>query len=168
MVLSILLYGCESWALTAVQLERLEVFHRSCLRQILGLRRRDHVSNDELYRRCGKKVVLDDTEEIEPLECIAMHIRRRALRWLGHLGRMSDARLAKQLLWAALPEGIGRTGRPTQPLLPQVYHSHLLSLDITSQRRAWQYRRQQEGESIFGFCWLHACEDRDTWRALVN
>ena len=45
MVVSVLLYGSEAWALTASQLERLEVFHRACLRRILGVRRLDRVSN---------------------------------------------------------------------------------------------------------------------------
>ena len=38
-VLSVLLYGSESWALTAAQSRSLEVFHRSCLRRTAGVTR---------------------------------------------------------------------------------------------------------------------------------
>ena len=156
MVLSVLLYGCESWALTEQQLERLEVFHRGCLRQILGVRRQDHVSDAEVYRRCHEGGTACGT--------IATHVRRRALRWLGHLGRMEDGRLAKQLLWGTLPEGVGRPGRRTNPLLPQVYHKHLCTLDLSQSRRDFQ----KTASNKFGFSWLIACSDRDTWRELVG
>jgi hypothetical protein len=164
MVLSVLLYGCESWALTAAQLLRLEVFHRGCLRQILGVRRLDGLSNDELYEKCG---ALRDGVLV-PLERIADHWHRRLRRWLGHLGRMDDSRIAKQLLWARLPEGVGRPGRRTNPLLPQTYHDSLTTLDLTSARKAFQGQRAAEGGSMFGFCWLDACKERDSWRSLVD
>lgn len=58
------------------------------------------------------------------LEPVEMHGGARAvgrLRWLGHLGWVADARLARQLWWATLPEGAGWPGRATQTLFPQVY-----------------------------------------------
>mgnify|MGYP006145673785 CR=1 FL=1 len=39
-VLSVLLYGCEGWALTPAQLRELEVFHRRCLRDDVPVRPR--------------------------------------------------------------------------------------------------------------------------------
>lgn len=80
MLLSVLLYGCESWALSTAQLHRLEVFQRGLLRQILRVRRSHRVSDHALYSRCG------DVERIEA------HWRRRMLRWLGHIGRMEASR----------------------------------------------------------------------------
>ena len=164
MVLSVLLYGCETWALTAAQLQRLEVWHRGCLRQILGVRRRDRVSDEDLYRRCGKAA----GGGLVPAENIHSHWRRRLLRWVGHLGRMEDTRLAKQLLWSALPDGVGRPGKRSNPLLPQVYHDFLQTLDLGSARRAFQNARESEGKSLFGFSWLDACADRDAWRELIG
>jgi hypothetical protein len=90
MVLSVLLYGCETWALTAAQLQRLEVWHRGCLRQILSVRRRDRVSDEDLLRRCMKAA----GDVVVPAENIHSHWRRRLLRWAGHLGRMEDTRPA--------------------------------------------------------------------------
>jgi hypothetical protein len=163
MVLSVLLYGCESWALTMAQLHRLEVFHRGCLRQILSVRRRDRVSDAALYKRCGRRV----EGEVVPLECIADHWRRRLLRWLGHVGRMTDCRIAKQMLWATLPDGVGRPGR-RPPTLPQVYAQHLERLNLGHARRQYQAQMGKEGRPLFGFSWLHACADRDAWRELVG
>eukprot|EP00955_Chlamydomonas_euryale_P023314 246139-Chlamydomonas_euryale.AAC.1 len=40
-VLPIFLYGCKTWALTEVQMGRLEVTHSSCLRRIVGMKLRD-------------------------------------------------------------------------------------------------------------------------------
>ncbi len=100
-VLPTLLYGAaESWALTAVQLQRLEVFHTTCLRRMLGVRRPHaapqpdgagrplmQVSNAELFERTGQQP-------------ISTRLRKSRLQWLGHLARMGDSRIAKQLLFA--------------------------------------------------------------------
>ena len=51
-MLSILLYRYE--VLAAAQLHRLEVLHRGCLGQILGLRRRNQVEDRDMLLRCGK------------------------------------------------------------------------------------------------------------------
>jgi hypothetical protein len=50
-VLSTLLYACETWAPTATLLQRLEVFHMRCLRTILGIRLLDRISNAEILAR---------------------------------------------------------------------------------------------------------------------
>ena len=157
MILSVLLYGCESWALSAAQMLRLEVFMRGCLRQILGLRSIDGVSDADLYARCGG------------VERIEQHWRRRALRWLGHLGRMDASRLAKKLLWATFMEGERRRGRRAKSL-PEMYAEQLqyLSPQLAEARKTWRAARAKQGESLFGFSWLDACHDRDAWRKLVG
>ena len=76
---------------------------------------------------------------------------------------LSLSRLARKLLWATLSEGAQRVGHPRKSL-PQTYHDLLASLDLGDARRKWQGERAAEGESLFGFCWLHACADRDAWR----
>jgi len=157
MVLSVLLYGCESWALSAAQVQRLEMFMRGCLRQILGVSRHDRISDAVLYELC------DGVERIE------VHWRRRLLRWLGHLGRMDDSRIAKQLLWATLSEGTRRPGRHAKTL-PEMYAEQLRSLSepLAKARKIWRADRAAQGESLHGFCWLDACEDRNTWRSMVG
>ena len=34
---NILLWGCDTWALTQLQLDKIEVFHRRCIRRIIGI-----------------------------------------------------------------------------------------------------------------------------------
>jgi hypothetical protein len=89
MVTSILLYGSEAWDVSRAQLQYLEVFHRCRLRLILGKRLSDRISNRDLYSRCHA-----DTIEVM--------LASRQLRWLGHLGRMEDTRLAKQMLYSTM------------------------------------------------------------------
>jgi hypothetical protein len=74
----------------------------------------------------------------------------------------------RQLLWSALPEGAGRPGKRSNPMLSQVYHDFVQTLDLGGARREFQNTRESEGHSLFGFSWLHACADRDAWRELVG
>ncbi|GAB4820515.1 hypothetical protein N2152v2_007561 [Parachlorella kessleri] len=127
---------------------------------MLGLRWRDHISDEELYRRCG--------QEDKPFDSVVVHWRRRSLRFLGHLGRMPESRLAKCILWATLPEGVGRRGRLANPLLPQVYEEHLKQLDLSGARRQQQDKMNAGGGSRVAFNWLSACAMKDTWRSLVG
>jgi len=39
-------------------------------------------------------------------------LRQRRLRWLGHVHRMKDGRIPKDLLYGELAEGKRPTGRP--------------------------------------------------------
>jgi len=96
-VLTVLLYGAESWPTTAAQLQRLEVFHQRRLREILRIRWEDHVTNDAVLVLAG-------------VPSIAATVTARRLTWLGHIARMEDTRLVKQLLFSQQP---GRRHRLT-------------------------------------------------------
>jgi len=86
-VLPILLYGCESWCLSAACTRRLDVYHRSCLRHILHIRWFHHVFNSEVYARAGSPT---------PVSTI---IRRRRLRFLGHIARLDCCLRARRPCW---------------------------------------------------------------------
>ena len=157
LVLSVMLYGCESWALSAAQLQRLEVVYRGWLRQVLGVSRQD-VSNEELLARC------------RPAESIETHWARRMLNYLGHVGRMSDDRLAKQLMWGRLSEGTGRPGRKSNALLTDVYSARLMAIQplLLKARREYQAKARAEGSNTHNFSWLVACADRTAWRRMIG
>ncbi len=98
--ISILLYGCESWNLTATLTAQLDIFVRKCYRMILGIRQaEDHVTNDELYRRAERGPISE-------------LIRHRQLKFLGHCLRMSDDEPANT--YALYESNIGtlNVGRP--------------------------------------------------------
>jgi hypothetical protein len=52
LVLPVLLYNCGTWGVTEAIMDKLEVFHRRQLRDVLGVRVRD-MRSKELYKRCG-------------------------------------------------------------------------------------------------------------------
>ena len=99
-VLSTLLYGSESWTLYTRQERRLNTFHLRCLRRTLGISWQDHIPNIEVLARAGT------------LRMYALLTKRR-LRWLGHVTRMHDGRLPKDILYGELATGSRPTGRPT-------------------------------------------------------
>jgi len=97
-VLPVLLYGAEVWVLSVKESTRLEVFHRKCLRGILGITKRDHWRNERVLEETG----MCDVGEL---------VTRSRLRWLGHVVRMGEDRLPPQMLYGSL-EGRGKVGRP--------------------------------------------------------
>lgn len=84
-VLSILLYGSETWTLTKVNSNKLDAFHHKCLRKILGISYRDRITNRDILNRTQQ-------QEISEI------IRNRRLRWFGHVVRMRDERFPKKVL----------------------------------------------------------------------
>jgi hypothetical protein len=98
-VLSTLLYGSETWTLYSRQERRLNTFHLRCLRRILGISWQDHVPNKDVLARAGT------------LSMFALLTKRR-LRWLGHVTRMQDGRIPKDILYSELATGSRPVGRP--------------------------------------------------------
>ena len=89
-VLSTLLYGAETWTVKAESVRRLSGFHNRCIRSMLGVSRmkqwKERITSKELATTFGMTEIL----------------RRHRLRWLGHVARMDDMRLPKQLLFGEL------------------------------------------------------------------
>ena len=75
-------------------MKQLERFHQRALRSILGIRWQDKVTNTEVFDRST---------------CISNEtmLLKSCLRWTGHMIRMEDHRLPKQLL-----QGHRKQGRP--------------------------------------------------------
>ena len=73
-VISVLLYGSEAWLITKYQMDSLDSFATSCYRIMLNIRRLDHVTNEEIYKRVNQ----------QPL---SISIQRRQLTWIGHILR---------------------------------------------------------------------------------
>lgn len=81
-VLSTLLYGGESWVLRL-----LERFHQCCLRSILNIRWKDHITNMEVLERAH-------------VPSMAATMLVRQLCWTGHVLRMEDTKLPKVVLYS--------------------------------------------------------------------
>ncbi|XP_076031931.1 uncharacterized protein LOC143019835 [Oratosquilla oratoria] len=81
-VLSTLLYACETWTLYKRDIKRLESFQRSKLRQILHTHWKDCITNNEVLSRAA-------------LPSVEATILQHLLRWVGHVARMEPSRLSK-------------------------------------------------------------------------
>ena len=98
-VISTLLYGGESWTMHAHQEKRLNVFHMRCLGCILGITWQDKVTNKMVLEKAG-------------ITSLYTLLKQMCMRWLGHVTRMKDGRIPKDLLYGELATGKRPTGRP--------------------------------------------------------
>ena len=98
-IVGTLLYGSESWTTYAGQEKRLNTFHMRCLHRILSISWTDKVSNNEVLERAD-------------IPSMFTLLRQRRLRWLGHVHRMEDGRIPKDLLYGELESGSRPVGRP--------------------------------------------------------
>ena len=97
-VISVLIYGYESWKGLKEIENRVRRFESGCLRTIMKIRWYDHVSEVELRNRTGQRSVVEV-------------IKMRRWRWYGHVLRMPESRLPKQAIsWT--PTGRRNVGRP--------------------------------------------------------
>ena len=70
-MISTVVYGSESWSLSAKERRKIEVFEMMCLRNVCGIRRVDRVKE-----RCGW--------ELSVLE----RIERDVLKWFGYVEKL--------------------------------------------------------------------------------
>ena len=88
LLISIFLYACESWTLTAELEKRTQAFEMRCYRRLLNISFKDHVTNEEVRRKI--QAAIGEYGELLTL------VKKRKLRWFGHVSRSSG--LAKTIL----------------------------------------------------------------------
>ena len=96
LVLSIFLYACESWTLTADIHRRIQSMEMRCFRRLLNINYIDHITNEEVKRRIRL--------EIGQYEELLSTVKKRKLKWYGHVTRASG--LSKTIM-----QGTVRGGR---------------------------------------------------------
>ena len=138
-VLSVLLYGMETWNIKAHSVRRLNGFHNRCVRTILGVSRhqqwKDRISSQRLAESFGMEESMKDI------------LLKHRLRWLGHLGRMDTERIPKQLLFGELWKK-----RPCH-----------------GPRKRWRDLAAADVKSIgIGDDWYDVAQDRREWRAVCR
>ena len=92
LVISTILYGCETWVPYRRHIRLQESFHIRRLQLILGLRWWHKVTQSEIRSRAG----------IPTIESMLLH---RQLLWLGHVIRMPHCRLPHCVLYGQLKLG---------------------------------------------------------------
>ena len=100
LVLSIFLYACETWTLTADLQKKIQVVEMRCYRKILGISYLEHISNEQIRQTI--------TQHIGPHDDLLTIVKKRKLKWYGHITRSNG--LAKVILQGTV-EGKRRRGR---------------------------------------------------------
>jgi hypothetical protein len=99
-VLSVLLYGAETWKMTKSISHSLEVFQNRCLRRIFNIYWPNKISNEDLLKKAN-------------MQALTSEVQRRRWRWLGHVLRMPpNAAPRVALRWT--PDGKRQRGRPRE------------------------------------------------------
>ena len=100
LILSIFLYACDSWTLTAEIERRIQALEMRCYRRLLNISYKDHVTNVEVRNRIQNATGVHDDRLIM--------VKKQELRWYGHISRSSG--MAKTILQGTL-KGARRRGR---------------------------------------------------------
>ena len=138
-VLSILLYGSETWILSHSLLKALDVFCMSCYRIMTGVKRLDHVTNKHVY----------STVKQNPLSTT---VARRQLRWVGHMLRRDVSEPINKYALYEPPDHLGSKKCGRQPLSFVSQVAKLISNNF-----------QLSANEI-----SKAAQDRKEWRRLVT
>ena len=134
-VLSSLLYSAETWVTKANNLKRLNCFHNKCVRTILGVTRYVQWKQRISTRHLAIQFEMEET--------VSEMIMAQRLRWLGHLGRMEEVRLPKQLLFGELVKK--RPSHGTKKRWRDIVFADLKAMGISD-------------------IWYERCQDRQWWK----
>ena len=139
LILSILLYGCESWCLTEALFHKLRLFHHQCVRAMCRVNR---------YHTCVHRIRTSELLARVELHSIDTYVTKRQLRWAGHIARMDFSRLPRKMLSAWV-----RNKRPRG--CPQFTYGRGL-------------RKSLQKAAIDTSHWFELCMDRVSWRSLIE
>ena len=131
LVISIFLYACESWTLTAELEKRTQAFEMRCYRRLLNISYKDHVSNEEARRKI--QAAIEEYDELLTL------VKKRKLRWFGYVSRSSG--LAKTVLQGIVK---GKIKRDRQKKRWEDNIKEWTRMDFASSTRAAENRTKWE------------------------
>ena len=128
LVISIFLYACESWTLTA----EFQAFEMRCYRRLLNISYKDHVTNEEVRRKI--QAAIGEYDELLTL------VKKRKLRWFSHVSRSSG--LAKTILQGTV-KGKRKRGRQKKRWEDNI--KEWTGMDFASSTRATENRSRWKG-----------------------
>lgn len=133
----VVLYGSETWTMTVKDERDLNIWERKVLRKVFGpvndngeWRIRSNLEIRALYNRPD----------------LVAEVKKRRLRWLGHLERMDPQRTAKKI-YSRVPEGTRSIGRP---------------------RKRWLDDIEKDLKSMGVIGWKRKAQDRSQWREILS
>ena len=145
LVLSVLLYGSETWTLRKTDSARLQAFHMTSQRRILGIKWQDHVTNSTIKTRTG-------------LMDLPLMVADRRHSLFGHVCRLPSDTPAHQALKLCIDVSTGvrpaadwkrPPGRPRRTWLQQLEEDHGQKVDVlrirANDRPGWKSLRPSAG-----------------------
>ena len=130
LVISIFLYACESWTLTAELEKRTQAFEMRCYRRLLNISYKDHVTNEEVCRKI--QAAIGEYDELLTL------VKKGKLRCFGHVSRSSGS--AKTILQGTVK---GKRGRQKKRWEDNI--KEWTGMDFASSTRAAENRSKWKG-----------------------
>ena len=144
-----LLYGSETWVLQTKNERKMNAVEMRFVRSICGVSLADRIDNEEVHRIAGTS---DD---------ITLRLKKNVPSWLGHVERMSDERMAKNI-YNGKVNGKRDRGRPQLTFENTVSkileESHLKSM--RTPRRECMLLTVDEAKEV--------CRDRSVWRSVLS
>ena len=101
LVMSVFLYACETWTLTADLQRRVSAMEMKSYRKILNISYKEHITNEEVRSKIYQAIGAHDD--------LLTTVKKRKLRWYGHVTRSSG--LSKTILQGTV-RGTRKVGRP--------------------------------------------------------
>ena len=151
-ILNTVLWGCESWSLTADAKRKLESFQNNIIRRILRIDM--YMVQNEKITNVQIKTMFYNTPSINKI------IKARQLKWLGKIAKMENDRMPRKLLasWIKNPRKPGRPqlnirnsfAKALSEFFPKMRNAELKHWIPTLASKEWKNTLQE---------WV---EDRDT------
>ncbi len=129
------MYASETWTVYRRHARQLNHFHTTCLRRLLRIRWQDKVPNTDVLSRAS-------------LLSVHTLLMKTQTHWAGHVARMPDHCIPKQLFYGELSQGKWSHGGQKKRY-KDTLRASLKSLDIDT--TSWETLEQ----------------DRSTWRMLI-
>ena len=139
-ILSVVLYGCETWSLTLTEERRLRVFENRALRRIFGPKR-DEITGE------WRKLHNEELNDLYSSSNIFWVIKSRRMRLVMHVRRKGRGEV--YTVFGGETEGKRPLWRP---------------------RLRWEDNIKMELQEAGGSCgdWMELAKGRESWRALVS
>ena len=150
LVVSILLYGSECWALRKKEEDALERFHNDCIRKMCCVSR---------WKQHIHRITSSELRARVDLKTMRHYISVRVLSWAGNIIRMDRERLPRKLLfgWVDHPR---KTGGQPLTFGRRLERTVKAAIKVASP----DVRRKIEQPDVG---WIKFAKDRDEWRNFV-